>query len=108
MNLKSRLRHLAEKLGEPRQYGKTTLLAKAAKEIDAVLLVYKPDEATHIQRHHNIVSKTVDINLTDLAGPFLIDNHAVSRMFIRAADQIDTLETEVKRLTEEIGKVSAR
>lgn len=98
MNLLKRLRHIAEKLDQPRQYGKTTLLAKAAKEIDAVLLVATSDEATHIQRTHGITSKMVDLNLENLSGPFLIDNHAVVRLFKRAADKIEDLEKEIRYL----------
>lgn len=103
MNLMKRLRHLSEKLDSHRAYGKTTMLVKAAKEIDAVLLVASTEEANRLFRTYKVVAKSMDINTDGLLGPFLIDNHAVSRMFTRAADKIEALEEENNKLKEKLG-----
>jgi len=104
MNIAKRLRHLSEKLDGNRAYGKTTMLAKAAQELGAILLVASTGEATHLQRKfRGLTSKTFEINLEGFTGPFMIDNHAASVMFLKAADKIDALELEVQQLREKLG-----
>lgn len=102
MNLLKRLKHLAEKLDSNRAYGKTTMLVKAAKELDAVFIVASNNEVTYLQRKFQVAAKNMDTNMDGMAGPFLIDNHAVSRMFERAADKIEDLEKQNEALKKQL------
>ena len=106
MNLKNRLLHLAHKLDEDRQTGKTTMLAKAAKETNGILLAHNFDFAKHLERNYGIVSKSVEINLEGFFGPFFIDNHAVSRLFHSAASKIETLEARLEKAEKLLERVA--
>jgi hypothetical protein len=98
MNLKKRLLHIAQKLDESRQYGKTTLLAKITKELGGILLVHNFDEARLLERKHDIVVKSIDVGLDGLTGPFFLDNHGASVLLTRAANKIEALEKEIEEL----------
>lgn len=91
MNLKNRLRHLAQKLDASRAYGKTTLLTKVAKELNAVFIVHNNDDVRRLSQP-SLTVKSMDMNMEGFFGPFIMDHHAVSRMFNRAADKIESLE----------------
>ena len=80
MNLKDRLEHLAIASGDPRQYGKTTLLCKVAKELDAVVIAANFDHVNHLQRTHKVVAKSIDTNMQGLKGPFLFDHFAIETL----------------------------
>lgn len=97
MNLKNRLIHLAQKLDEDRQTGKTTMLAKAAKETNGILLAHDFDYAKKLERQFGIVAKSVELNLEGFFGPFFIDNHANAKMFHSAANKIEKLEMRLQK-----------
>ena len=101
MNLKKRLRHIADVLNLPRAYGKTTLLAKITKELDGVLLVHNTDESTRLRRL-KVTAQSIDTNLDGLSGPFFLDNQAASRLLIRAAEKIEAQEVEIELLKQEL------
>lgn len=105
MNLKTRLRHLADKLSNPRAYGKTTMLAKITQELGGILLTHNTDEATRVQRaYRGLVAKSMDINLDGFSGPFFLDNQAAFRLLNRAADKIEQLEKENQDLKLKLGE----
>lgn len=101
MNLKKRLRHIADVLNLPRAYGKTTLLSKITKELDGVLLVHNTDEVTRLRRL-NVTAKSMDTNLDGLSGPFFLDNQAASRLLVRAAEKIEAQDIEIEYLKQEL------
>lgn len=105
MNLKDRLEHLAIASGDPRQYGKTTLLCKVAKELDAVVIAANFDHVNHLQRTHKVVAKSIDTNMQGLKGPFLFDHFAIETLLFRAANHIDKVEKERDELSKENGKL---
>jgi hypothetical protein len=102
MNLRTRLQTIAHALSADRMTGKTTLLCRAAKELDAVVLAATFDQVNHLQRNHGVVAKSIDTNLQGLNGPFFIDHYATSKLLIRAADHIETLEKSNEKLQQEI------
>lgn len=107
MNLKKRLRHLAIKSGKLRQYGKTTLVAKACKELQGVLIAASKEEAKDFERKFNVVSKSYDVNLEGLEGPFLFDHHAIEKILEKAYNKIDFLEQEIKTKEERIANLES-
>lgn len=93
MNLIDRLRHLSEKLSySDRQTGRTTLLAKAAKNLNGVLLCHDFEFAKAVGHEHDVVTKSTEVNLHGLMGPFFIDHHAVANLFDRAASELAAKE----------------
>lgn len=101
MNLKNRLLHLAQASGMARQFGKTTAICKAAKEIDAIVLTATHLEAKHLERKFDVKAKSVELNLYGFSGPFLFDNHAIEKLFVSASNKIQTLEDEIEKLKKE-------
>lgn len=101
MNLKDRLNHIAHMLGASRRYGKTTLIAKACKDVDGILLCASHDQARAIRREHEVHTESIDKNLQGLRGPFFIDHFAVERLLQRASDKIENLEEEIRGLQNE-------
>lgn len=102
MNLKSRLRHLADKSGQVRQYGKTTLIAKACADLQGVMVAASHDHARDLQRKYGIVSKSIDLNLDDHNGPIFFDHYAIEKLLYRSADKIEALEKELETKDEKI------
>jgi hypothetical protein len=105
MNLKKRLRHIADIINNPRAYGKTSLLSKITKELDGVLIVHNTDEVTRLRRL-GVTAKSMDTNFDGLSGPFFIDNQAVMRLLTRAAEKIEALEVEIEFLKKEVSDLS--
>lgn len=102
MNLRTRLQMVARVLSYDRMTGKTTLICRAAKELDGVVLAATFDQVNLLQRNHGVVSKSIDTNLDGLSGPFFIDHYAASRLLTRAADHIETLEKSNDQLKKEL------
>lgn len=98
MNLKNRLRHLALKSGELRMYGKTTSLAKITKELGGILLTANIEEAKRIGRAHNVPTKSIDVNLESVSGPFIMDHYALESLLLRTANKIESLENTIEEL----------
>lgn len=106
MNIKKRLRHLAEYTGRERQFGRTTLLARLVKETNGVLLTHNTDFATQLQRKFGITAKSMEVNLEGLTGPFFFDHFALETMLLKAANKIEELERQIEELKK--GEVSVR
>lgn len=98
MNLKGRLEHIAQMLDAGRRYGKTTAIAKICKEFDGVLLTHNFQFAKDLEREFKITTKSIDVNLHGLSGPFFIDHHAISALLFRASNKISELETKYRQL----------
>ena len=99
MKLSKRLRHLADKLtNEDRGMGKTSLIAKAAKDLNGVILCHNFEFAKTVGHEHDVVAKSIEVNLDtkDLMGPYFIDHHAVAVLFEKAANRIEELEAQIK------------
>lgn len=105
MNLKDRLRHLAAKSSETRMYGKTTLLAKVAKELGGMILGANHTHARLLSRTFGVPAKSVDLNLEGFSGPFIFDHFALESLFERAADKIEALEKENEELKKQLQKL---
>lgn len=102
MNLIDRFRHLSEKLSHSdRGTGRTTLLAKAVKDLNGVLLCHDFKFAKVLEHEHGVVTKSTEVNLHGLMGPFFIDHHAVACLFDRAATELSAKEFTITKLTEE-------
>jgi hypothetical protein len=95
MNVAKRLRHLAEISGKDRRLGKTTLIAKAAKELDGILLTNSFSQATLFEENFGVVSKCVYQNLDLYNGPFFFDHCAVELLLLQAAKKIEDVEKEL-------------
>ena len=92
MNLRKRLEHIAHMLGSARRYGKTTVTAKACKELDGVLLCASHEHATRVKREHGVTTASIDKELNGIRGPFFIDHYALERLLHRASNKIKELE----------------
>lgn len=102
MNIKKRLIHLAEYSGKDRRLGRTPLLMKVAKDLDAVVIAANVDQAKMLERQFGVVAKSVEINLEGLSGPFIFDHFAVETMFLKAANKIEVVEKENQELKDEV------
>lgn len=107
MNLKGRLEHIAIALDAGRQFGKTHVIAKICQEADGVLLAHNFDFARDLERKYNITSKSIDVNLHGLGGPFFLDHSAASRLLFRAAAKIQDLEEKNRKLQNKLHKINA-
>lgn len=101
MNIKKRLQHISIALNSARQYGKTTVMAKATKELGGILLCANFDDAKRIKHAHNVETKSYETNLDGINGPFFIDNYAISLLLESAVRKIDSLEKELEKLKNE-------
>lgn len=90
MNISKRLRHLAYLDVKDRQLGRTTAIAKAAKENGGIVIGHNFDFVKYIERTHKVPAKSIEMNLEGFHGPFFLDHHAVNTMFLKAADKIDS------------------
>jgi hypothetical protein len=105
MNIKKRLIHLAQMSGKDRRLGRTTMLMKAAKELDAIVLAASLDHADLLKREHGVVAKSMEVNLEGFSGPFIFDHFAIETILIKAANKIEELEKEVARLNHAIEEI---
>lgn len=94
MNLKKKLRHLANKAMATKDYGKSETIIKACKDLDGTFIAATSVEANHTQKTHGVVAYHIDRNLDDLRGPFFFDHKAIAKLLNRAADKIEKLEEE--------------
>lgn len=92
MNIKNRLRHLAQISAKDRATGRTTMNARAAKELDGIVLANSHSEARYIAKQHGVVAKSIEMNLEGFAGPFFFDHHTVETLLTKAANKIEALE----------------
>lgn len=104
MNLKSRLQHIAFKSMKDRMMGRTTLIARAAKELGGIVLAHNFSGAKQIEHAHAVTARSMEINLDGFSGPFFLDHHATDIMLLRAADKIEELEKQQKSLIEVLDK----
>ena len=102
MNLKKRLRHLAQKSGELRRFGTTTMLAKVCNELQGTMIGANHEHARELQHTHKVVAKSYDVNLSGHSGPFIFDHFAIEQIFLRAADKIASLEDEIEQLNKKL------
>lgn len=98
MNVKGRLEHIAIALGAGRRLGKTTLIAKACKDLDGVLLGANVEHAKHLERQYQLKCKSIKTNLQGIRGPFFIDHYATEELLYSAVRKIEELERENKEL----------
>lgn len=98
MNLRSRLEHIAQMLDAGRGFGKTTMMAKACKDLDGIYLCNSHAEAKKVKHEHQVPTESIDKNLHGYIGPFFIDHHATAQLLHRAASKIKELEEENKTL----------
>lgn len=98
MNLKGRLDHIAHLLGSTRRYGKTTLAARACKELDGVYLCANYAQAKLVKREHGVHAESIEKNLSGFRGPFFIDHFAVENLLCRAAQKLDDSDKKIDEL----------
>lgn len=97
MNIKKRLRHLSKISAKDRATGRTTLTARAAKEINATVIARNMQSIKYIESH-GVVAKSMETNLEGLIGPFLFDHSAVEGLLEMAANKIQALEDRINEL----------
>jgi peptidoglycan hydrolase CwlO-like protein len=98
MNLKGQLEHIAHFLGATRRYGKTTLTARACKDVDGVYLCANHAQARLVKREHGVHAESIEKNLQGYRGPFFIDHFAVESLLSRAAKKIDDSDKKIDEL----------
>lgn len=108
MNIKKRLLHLANLSAKDRQTGRTTLTARAAKEVGGIVLARTHDEAKFIERTHNVTARSMEINLDGYSGPFFIDHHAVESLLVSAATKIENLEWFEKQVPSLLAEITEK
>jgi hypothetical protein len=101
MNIKNKLNHISIALGSARRMGKTTLIAKACKDLDGIMLGANHQHAKMLEYEHGVTAKSIDMNLQGFRGPFFIDHYAMERLLQRAVSKIEALEEENKALQTE-------
>lgn len=101
MNLAARLIHLAHVSGVDRMLGRTTLIAKAAKELGGMVIAHNHAHAQQIERQHGVPARSMDINLFGFNGPFFFDHYAIEKILLRAAHKIHDLEQEIAKHDEQ-------
>ena len=104
MNLRQRLIHLADKSEADRDTGRTTLLAKATKELNGLLIAENFGMATFLQRKYGVASRAMELNLDGYSGPIFFDHHAIESILRKAANKISELELENVWLKEQLEK----
>ncbi len=97
MNIKKRLRHLAQKSAQDRAMGRTTVIARAAKEIGATVIARNVQAIKYIEGH-GVVARSMETNLEGLIGPFLFDHSAVEGLLEMAANKIEELEKQIEEI----------
>jgi hypothetical protein len=102
MNLKKRLRHLANISARDRGTGRSTVIARAAQAIGGTVIAQNMAEAKFITKVHLVPARSADVNHDGIIGPFLFDHHTVEALFNSAADKIETLERRIAELEKEL------
>jgi hypothetical protein len=92
MNIKNRLRHLAQLSAKDRATGRSTMTARAAKELDGIVIANTHSEARQIAKTHGVAAKSYEMNLDGFMGPFFFDHHAIETLLTKAANKIEALE----------------
>lgn len=80
-----------------RRMGKTTAICKAAKEIDATVLVRTAREAERVNAEFGVKARAYQAGLFGKQGPFLVDTDVVSIYAMQKADQIETLQKKLNK-----------
>lgn len=83
-----------------RQLGKTTLLAKAAKELGGVFVCHNKVQARQVSKEHQVRTMTLDDEPRGLQGPVIFDHYALEFMLFKAGSTIEDLERANSLLTE--------
>lgn len=102
MNVVKRLRHLAGKSSSDRQLGKSTLIAKAAKELNGIFLVHDFKLTKIFEKSYGVVTRCAFENLEGYNGPFFFDHLVVETLFLQAASKIESAEQELESSKERI------
>ena len=102
MNIKNRLRHLADLSAKDRGMGRTTLSARAAKEIGGIVIANSHSEARQITKSHGVLAKSYEMNLEGYSGPFILDHHTVETLLRKAANKIESLEAKNERMVKKV------
>lgn len=100
MNLKYRLLHLVNFSSRDRRTGRTTLIAKAAKEVGGIVLAATHRHAKDIERTYGVPSKSYQLNLEGFSGPVFFDHFAIESILVRAHDKIESKEKEIESIKE--------
>jgi hypothetical protein len=92
----------------PVRSGKTTAICKAAKEINATVLVHSVGEARRVEMEHDVKARSINEEIRGSRGPYLIDTHAVSFMAIQFNRCILNLQSQLKKAEEKIAELDYR
>lgn len=98
MNIKNRLRHIADMSMRGRRLGKTTAIAKAVKDLDGIMLCRSHQHAKDVQRQFGVTARSMEMNLHGFNGPFMLDHYALEELLYKAVNKIETLEKELEEL----------
>jgi hypothetical protein len=106
MNLKKRLRHLADLNRIDRENKiddtKRVSIIHAAKNNGGLFISTSIEEAKKVERHFGFPVRSYDVNLEGYAGPFYFDPEAIEDILTKAANKIELLEQELKMAKEEL------
>lgn len=95
MNVKSRLRHLAEASKMGRRIGKTTGIATVCKAMDGLMLGANHSHAKMLEHEYGVNARSMKMDLHGFSGPFFFDHYALECLLEQAADKIESLEEEL-------------
>jgi len=82
--------------------GKTTVTCKAAKEINAAVLVRNHREAKRIKALFGIEAYPYNAELQGKQGPFLVDPDAVACYAMEKRNEIEKLYNEIATLQKQL------
>ncbi len=104
MNLKKRLKHLAELNVRDRENKvddtKLVSLIETAKNNGGLFLTTSVGEAQRMERKFGFPVRAYNINLEGYAGPFFFDPQAIEEILMKAYNKIDDLEKELAAVKE--------
>ena len=105
MNLKKRLRHLAQlnQVDVQNQTEDTKLMSVIGivKDNGGLFITTSIKEAQHIERTFGIPARSYDVNLEGYAGPFYFDPRAIEDVLHKAANKIELLEQQIKEMQDD-------
>jgi len=96
MNIKQKIRNIADASRMGRRLGKTTAIVNAAKQLDGLVLGATHDHALRIKRKHGIKARSIELDLDGFCGPFFIDHYALENLLYKAANKIESLEKQLE------------
>lgn len=112
MNLKKRLRHLADLNRIDRENKvddtKRVSIIHAARDNGGLFISTSIQEAQKVERHFGFPVRSFDVNLEGYAGPFYFDPEALEDIFTKAANKIELLEKELKEAKDRLADINDR